>query len=253
MKKSFLIVLTTIFLCLSNIAFAKAEVITLYSYHNHPPFVTGANSGLTFELARQLNEQAAGRYLFQVSIVPRSRLNYYLKGWIKGECPSHECEDNWLVPWVNPKWGFIKGLRDNYLWHELFSDENVIVSHASNPWVYKSPESLKELVFAGMRGHRYVGIDDLVKTGDIIRIDGNRERDNLLKILEKRVDATVLPSSTMRYLFKNDLVISKQSRDLKVADTKHQKYIRYAMLPETRNDLLLLLKDIKLKELSLSS
>ena len=253
MKKSLLLILSVFCLCLSSVVTAKPETVTIYSYHNHPPFVTGPDSGLTYELARQLNEQAAGRYLFQVSIVPRNRLNHFLKGWIQGVCPSSECKQDWLVPWVNPKWGFIKGSRNNYLWHKLFSDANVIVSRASDPLVYLSPASLKGLVFAGMRGHHYVGIDDLVKTGEIKRIDGNRERDNLLKILHKRVDATVLPASTMEYLLANDQGIKMQAEQFKVGDKKHQSYVRQIMLPETRNDLLILLKSIKLQELSASN
>jgi hypothetical protein len=216
MNKSTLAIFYAICFCLSNMVAAQQEAITIYSYHNHPPFVTGKKSGLTYELAKQLNKQAAGRYLFEVSIIPRSRLNFYLKDWIQGACPNSECKQNWLVPWVNPKWGFIKGLRDNYLWHEQFSDANVIISRAHESWGYISPASLKGLVFAGMRGHHYVGIDDLVKSGDIKRIDGNRERDNLSKLLLQRVDATSLPRSTMAYLLENDPEIKAQAEQFKM-------------------------------------
>jgi polar amino acid transport system substrate-binding protein len=253
MNKLLLYILSVIYLCLSTTVAAQQEKITLYSYHNHPPFVTGINSGLTYELAKQLNKQASGRYLFEVSIIPRSRLNHYLKDWIHGACPNSECKQNWLVPWVNPKWGFIRGSRDNYLWHQQFTDANVIISRANESWNYISPASLKGLVFAGMRGHHYVGIDDLVKTGDIKRIDGNRERDNLFKLLHRRVDATLLPRSTMAYFLENDPEIKEQAEQFKIGNEKHHVYIRHIMLPETRSDLLSLIKNMPLKEPSTSN
>ena len=230
-------------------AASVAEKITLYSYHNHPPFVTAKGQGLTYDLAEKLNTLAAGKYDFQVKIVPRSRLNLFLKDWINGTCPSIECNKQWLVAWVNPKWGFIRGESNNYLWHSLFTDSNVIVSNTETNFNYEEPASLKGLVLAGMRGHRYVGIDDLVATGDITRIDGNRERDNLLKVLHKRVTATLLPNSTMQYLLSNDPIIKEQAGQFKISATKHQIYKRFIMLPSDREDIFTLLNSVPVSSL----
>jgi len=221
---------------------SHAETITIYSYHNHPPFVTGKSTGLTFDLADAL-QKAPGNYKFEVRLVPRARLNALLKNWIEGRCEDGSCDKNWLVPWVNPKWGFIKGPVDNYIWHELFDDSNSIVSHSDNPIDYKSPESLKGHLFAGMRGHRYVGIDDLVSRGEIKRVDGNRERDNLMKLLMKRVDATLLPTSTMQYLLNVDKTIQASAGKFSLASKKHQSYTRYMMVPGSRPDLLKVLQN----------
>lgn len=237
MNTKVLFILLVILGYFSNVAFATPETITIYSYHNHPPFVTGENKGLTYELADRLNGQATGKFQFQVRIIPRGRLNHYLKDWIAGSCPGPSCRQDWIVPWVNPKWGFIKGKRDNYLWHALLSDANVIVSRKKDEWRYLTPESLTGRVLGGMLGHRYVGIDALVQAGEIKRIDGNRERDNLLKVLHKRVDATLLPESTINYLLQNDPEIQRHADDFRVAEQKHQSYMRYIMLPEQRRDL----------------
>jgi len=249
MRKILSFVCTIITLAFSGLSMATPETILIYSYHNHPPFVTGSYKGLTYELAETLNKQAAGRYNFQVSIVPRSRLNYYLKNWIEGNCPEASCEQNWIVPWVNPKWGFIRGTRDNYLWHPLFTDSNVIVSLVTDSFIYNNPQSLKGRVLAGMRGHRYVGIDELVTSGEVTRIDGNRERDNIMKVLVNRVTATLLPASTMQYLLTNDKEIKAKAEQLKLADEKHQIYVRHLMLPETRTDLMQLIQAIPVQQL----
>jgi polar amino acid transport system substrate-binding protein len=237
MKKILILILAIIGVGLPSGASASAETISLLSYHNHAPFVTGPGRGLTFDLARMLNRQAAGRYLFQVKIIPRSRLNDSLKDWIAGTCPGKGCSQDWIVPWVNPKWGFIKGDHDNYHWKALFEDSNSIVSLSGDSFTYTAPDSLTGKVFAGMRGHHYVGIDELVTSGHITRIDGNRERDNLLKILHHRVTATLMPTSTLEYLLQQDSVLEEQADRFHVSVTKHQIYTRYLMLPETRLDL----------------
>lgn len=249
MKNIMLGLLIGFSLCANALAASSAEQVMLYSYHNHPPFVTAKGQGLTYDLADKLNVLAAGKYQFQVKIVPRGRLNLLLKDWISGKCPTTDCSQQWLVPWVNPKWGFIRGESDNYLWHSLFTDSNVIVSNTDTAFTYEEPASLKGLVLAGMRGHRYVGIDELVASGDITRIDGNRERDNLLKVLHKRVTATLLPNSTMQYLLSNDPSIKQQASQFKISATKHQLYQRFIMLPGNREDLLTLLKSADISQL----
>lgn len=238
MKHRIQVLLAVFSMVVSHFTVAAPETVTVYSYHNHPPFVTGPDSGYTFDLVRQLNREADGKVHFKVSIVPRSRLNHYLKAWISGKCPDVGCKQSWIVPWVNPKWGFIKGGRDNYLWRELFTDSNVIVSRREDRFEYTGPESLKGRALATMRGHRYVAIDDLVKTGDINRIDGNYERDNIIKLLRDRVDATLLPASTVNYYFEHDAEIQEQVSKLKVAEKHHRVYTRFVMMPETRKDLL---------------
>lgn len=245
MKKLQLLLITLVFLPLHAFA-GGAETINIYSYHNHPPFVTGKEQGWTYQLAKSLNQIAGNKVHFKVQIVPRSRLNHYLKGWIQGECPAEQCRQDWIVPWVNPKWGFIKGERNNYSWLELFEDSNAILTLKDNPIRYNGPESLKGHTLAGMRGHRYVGIDALVERGEVIRIDGNRERDNILKLLRGRVDATLLPTSTINYLLQQDRELNAAGDKLRIAEHKHQIYIRHLMLPETHTDLLDLIKTVNM-------
>ncbi|WP_027859379.1 type 2 periplasmic-binding domain-containing protein [Marinobacterium jannaschii] len=222
-----------------------AETIYIYSYHNHPPFVTKPGQGLTYKLADILRQQSGNQFDFKVKILPRPRLNAKIKHWIAGQCEKQSCAQDWLVPWVNPRWGFIKGPRDNYLWHELYAGSSSVLSHIDNPVDYQGPDSLQGKTFAGMRGHRYLGIDPLVSEGKIRRLDGNKERDNLMKILMKRVDATILPTSTINYFLRYDAVIKAESEKLLISDIKHQQFSRYIMLPETRPDLLRLVTQAK--------
>lgn len=221
----------------SAAAEALPKVVYLLSYHGHPPFVTGARQGQTYELAARLNAVAPAGVRVEVELLPRVRLNQRLQQWLDGRCPGTHCNDNWIVPWVNPKWGFVPASSDPYKWLPLADDANVIVSRREVALEYQQPASLDGMLLAGIRGHRYVGIDERVEAGLIDRIDSNVERDNLLMLLYKRVDAVLLPESTVRYFLANDPVLKEHADELYISRGKHQSYQRSMMLPSNRNDL----------------
>lgn len=179
-----------------------AETIHVYTYHIHPPFVTGDGVGQTFSLTSQLQAFAGGTYDFKVSQVPRSRLNMLLKSWVNGECKDKgnpACDDSWILLWVNQQWGFGGDPQGNFNWVGIAEDSNSIISLQSAKVVYENPASLTGLKYGGISGHKYIGIDDLVDAGKITRVDGSNERDNILKLYMKRVDVILLPTSTIRY------------------------------------------------------
>ncbi|MBF0138956.1 MAG: hypothetical protein HQL74_01615 [Magnetococcales bacterium] len=214
--------------------------IHLLSYHNHPPFVTGPEQGLTFDVAKSLTELAAGKWKFQVRIVPRSRLDLELKPWIQGQCTpptSAPCGDDWSVLWVNPSWGFGGPSENGFHWLKMFEDSNAIISLKESPVDYQTPESLRGLRFGGIRGHQYVGIDDLVTAGGIQRIDGNHERDNIMMLLLKRLDVLLLPTSTIHYFLTKDDAVRESAPKIHVAPVRHQYFWRHFLIPATRKDL----------------
>jgi len=227
---------------------ALAENINIYTYHDHPPFVTGKAEGLSYDLSHLLNEKAGESFKFDLHVIPRARLNMIMRNWIAGECPAPEnkCDDNWIIIWVDHHWGFGKEPMKHYYWITILNDSNSIISLTVNKVEYRNPTSLVGLTFGGMLGHKYVGIDNLVQKGVITRIDGTRERDNIFKLLKKRVDVILLPTSTIQYFISKDAIISKQSDELYIAPTKHQEYKRNFMVPKTRDDLKKFLESVDL-------
>ena len=233
---SFLLLLATF---VATPVWAAPEKIRLFTYHNHPPFVTGDRQGLSFDLGKHLNKKAPDRYLFEVTILPRNRLNVYLANWIQGKCPSatKACKNSWALLWVNPKWGFGNNPEKLLSWIRMVDDSNSIISSASKKVAYKNPDSLIGHRFGGVMGHKYLGIDSLVKKGKIVRIDGNSERNNIFKLLKKRIDVTLLPTSTIHYYLLEGKEFAKFSKDIHIAQTKHQSYSRNFMFPPNRIDL----------------
>jgi hypothetical protein len=225
----------------------SAETIQVYTYHIHPPFVTGDEVGQTFELAAQLQAAGGDKYQFTVSQVPRSRLNLILNSWVNGDClrgATSGCATNWILLWVNQKWGFGSEPLANFNWVGIAEDSNSIISLQSSKVDYQTPASLSGLKYGGIAGHKYLGIDELVAAGKITRIDGSNERDNILKLYKKRVDAILLPTSTINYFMRKDPLISGFADELFIADTKHQSYSRNIMLPKSRSDLFDLIKTV---------
>lgn len=248
MKKEIIFSVISLLFLLSSFAVQgplAAETIHVYTYHIHPPFVTGDDIGQTFSLTSQLQASAGSTYDFKVSQVPRSRLNMLLKSWANGECKEKanpDCDDAWILLWVNQKWGFGSDPQGNFNWVGIAEDSNSIISLQSAKVVYEDPASLAGLKFGGISGHKYVGIDDLVATGKIFRIDGSNERDNIIKLYMKRVDVILLPTSTIRYFISNDPLIAGFADQLFIAQKKHQEFSRNIMIPKNRDDLLNLVR-----------
>ena len=243
-------IIAFLLLLVTSVSVSAGGVVTVYTYHNHPPFITDEGQGLTYDLVDRLNAIGVDGMQFEVQVVPRSRLNMLLASWVSGECRETRCDDNWIVPWVNPKWGFGAEPQINFGWVRQLQDANEIISRSDAPVDYREPDSLTGKIFGGIRGHRYVGIDDLVASGAISRIDGNNERNNLLKLLMGRIDTTLLPRSTVEYYTQHDEVIAPLGNELYIASKAHQQYWRHLMFPAARGDLRRLLQQFSVSTLA---
>lgn len=223
------LILFFIFFIFIGRAFA-VEQIDLLTYHNHPPFITKPNQGLTYDLASFLNESGKKRYHFNVKVLPRKRLNLQITE-----------SDAWIVLWGNPLWFGDKN-ETAYKWIKILEDENAIISLMDNKVEYNDPESLIGHDFGGIRGHRYVGIDNLVKDGLINRINGDHEKNLLRVLLAGRLDVILLPKSTILYFMKTmDL-----ESTVYIASNAHQKYWRNLMVPHSQQALQEFLQSLSL-------
>jgi len=238
MKK---LIFTAVMIFLSLSLFAK-EQINVYTYHNHAPFIINEKLGLTHELIKKLNQN--DEFDFKLKVIPRSRLNYILKPWISKKCETKRCANNWIVLWVNHKWGFGKDSLENFSWTPLLNDSNAIISSNTKKFEYTKPEDLIGKGLAGIAGHKYVGIDDLVKAGKIKRINGSNEVDNLKVVLANRVDVTLLPKSAFDYYQKTNSEFS----NLYVSKVPHQSYMRNIMTNRQNKLLVKYLNSLKLGE-----
>jgi len=177
-------------LLLTSFISKAAEIIPMWTYYKTLPFsLSQDKKDITHYLARYLSKASKGKWLFKPVYIPRKRIELYLLSGKKG-----------IVAWVNPTW-FNDVSEQNYNWSQaIVFDKNLIISNASNPILYQSPESLIGLRFGGVIGHKYQGIDELVSSGAIYREDSSTFAQNIKKLSHKRLDVTLIPESELPYL-----------------------------------------------------
>jgi ABC-type amino acid transport substrate-binding protein len=202
---------------------ALAETVSIYTYHNHPPFIIDAGKGLSYEFVDFLNKKSKGNPSFKIEVVSRAQLDKAIAA------PDF----SGAVAWVNPAW-FKDKDRTTYLWSgQLTDDANVILSNASQKIEYKDPSSLKGKQFGGISGHNYAGIDELVSAGAVKREDADKERSNLRKLEAGRIDVTLLPRSTANYLLHEMDLTGK----IYVAPTAQSTYTRHVLVSKKNPEL----------------
>lgn len=230
---------------------AGAESIKLYLYHQQPPFVIGEprdQRGLMFDLSELLNRHALPDTRFEPALRPRSRLNRELAPWISGECPgsASSCENNWMVFWVTPAWGWGAQAEQRFLWVDLFQDQDLIISGASRPIEYQGTSSLLGHSFAAMRGNYYPqGVEELMQQGRIARLDGNSQRSVLLRVARARADVGLMQRSAFDYYLAQDAELSSLRDQLYIARQPFEAFTLQVMIPADRPDLQQFLQEQK--------
>ena len=179
------------------------EVVTLWSYYDHPPFVTSAadKKGLSYDFVEMLNLFSENQdYQYKLEVVPRKRLDSYLEQGQKG-----------AVLWVSPLF-FADPKREKYHWTQaLMKDEQSFISSSKTPFIFDGPESLMQadFVLGGLRGHIYHGIQEEIDAGKIIRSDVSYVKQNIGMLLKNRVDCFLIPYTTMKY-FEKEMKLSNK-------------------------------------------
>jgi len=199
-------------------AASSAELITLLTYHKVPPFITGNQTGLTYDLADFLTRKSGKRFVFQVQVLPRKRLDMLLK------------QDDIMVPWVTPIWFSTVAIKKFKWSNPVMQDGSIYIWKSDHDRSFLKPEDLKGHRLGGVRGYRYVQIDPLVSKGDIRRIDVSTELQLLKMLIEKRVDVSIIPYSAGRFL------IQKENWKKDFSYAVHNRFLRHIMTNTSNNE-----------------
>ncbi|WP_413290328.1 substrate-binding periplasmic protein [Bdellovibrio sp. HCB337] len=191
-------------------AAVAVERVEFATHYDHPPFILDIKdqTGLVFDLANYLSKQSKGRYEFQVTFVPRERLQNYL---VK--------KQKVVIPFVSPKW-FDDVDQSRYLWTGiLLMDQNVVVTLAKKKFEYKGPDSLTGKTMGYVLGHKMPAIEPLVNQGKIKREESPSMIGNFKKLVEGRVDFVVTGEMIAKDLIAREnwqirLSISKEPIDV---------------------------------------
>ncbi len=208
---------------LAAVTSAKAEAperIELLTYHTHEPFITGDHSGLTYDLADFLNAHGGEAYRFHVVPTSRPRIDRIVE----------QGKKRGVIPWVNPVW-FKDPKRKIHLWSDvvLMWDGNAIISHQRRPVDYRGPEVLDGMVFGGIGGHVYAGIDDFIKDGGTLRrVNADNHAENIEKLRRGDIDAMLMPGSGARFTIRK----AGLTEELYVSPSPHSTYDRRLLITQ---------------------
>lgn len=174
---------------------ADKKLIAVYFYHAKPPLLINqtAKLGLYFDFVKYLNSRSE-LYQFELVYMPRKRINNMLQQeTLQG-----------LVVGVNPTW-FKDKKETKYFWtSRLFTDRDEVISLNSKPITFDSPKSLHGLVFGGVRGFYYFGIDEAIAQNHIRRVDTADEVSLFSMLQHQRIDAAVVSRSTFNYVIREN-------------------------------------------------
>lgn len=194
-----------------------AKDVSVWVYHAFPPFIVSREdkTGISYDFVEALNEMSEEQYRFNIEVIPRQRLNYRLQDGVPG-----------IVLWANPEW-FEDQKKTNFLWSApILRDRNVVVSPKVSALEYDGPHSLGGTTLIGVRGHRYVGIDPLIKQGILERIDLSSEEALLQFIAQGRGNVGIVPQSAVQYFMQKQALADR----LYISDQPHSIYSRYILV-----------------------
>lgn len=194
---------------------SHAREVELCFYHSFEPFILKTEDsvpteGLSADLVSYLNSIQT-KYQFKGTLYPRKRMDQNL---LKGE----EC----IVPWVIPSW-FVPDIRDNVEWLEpYYPDSLEVLSHTDDPINYHDPEVLIGKRVGWVAGWKWKGIDPLKDNGQIEADNVASPRQNFMKLIRKRVDATLVHGASFAYFSKT----IRGSRSIYRSPIPHSKFSR---------------------------
>ncbi|WP_085907224.1 hypothetical protein [Kiloniella majae] len=191
---------------------AKAETYTLYSYHPVPPFITGENQGLTYELVQELESLSKGQHSFNIQVVPRKRLNELIK------------TETIIVLWANPRW-FKEIMPSQTFWSDrIMLDTSVYVWEATNTKSYKSPNDLIGASFGGIKNYKYNNIEVLLTKKQARRTDADNDWQLTQMLLSGRIDVAIMLEINACNLIKKHQLFEK------INLAEHNSFDRKVML-----------------------
>lgn len=198
-------------LCLWLQPVAASTVVTLYAYHQSPPFVINADTetGLNYDLLQVLQQEMGDQVQLQLQLISRPALNQRLAA----KLPV-------IALWTNPAWFATQDLP--YLWSgTLFSDREVFVSPQQSQNIRQLSELTGSRVGA-IRGYSYPGLNELVAAGKVQRIDADSDKENLARLLENQLDHVVITRSSFLYYGRQTEYLGK----LKINGQPYEGYRR---------------------------
>lgn len=168
---------------------ARPLVVTAFNTYAHPPFVED-HRGLAADVVAYLNHRLAGSYRIRLETIPRSRL-------MRLHLADPQSFDG-IVLFLHPR--FVDDAdQTKFLWTEaLMQDANVLVFRGPVAPPVHHLNNLAGMRFGGTLDARYKGLDELVSSQLITRVDASSVVVSLRQLEAGRVDFTQTNAMAVR-------------------------------------------------------
>ncbi len=203
----------------------NANVFTLYTYHDKPPYYENNHHGeastpppgIYKALVDYLNSKQSN-WVIKLAFQPRKRLESQLNA---NRLPGG-------IIGVNPVW-FKDKEKSRYLWSPPFmQDKDVVVTRKSDAFDYQHPNDLVGMRLALPRGLYFWGVTELVNANKIEVYETSSDVQDLQMVLLNRADATITSALTFQH-FSRALF---KANDFAVLATPHDKFERMILFPK---------------------
>lgn len=208
--------LLVVFLSLLPVLCLAQQPVEVWTYHLTPPFKVNASQGLSQDFVDLLNDDPAnaGRFRFQLTELPRKRLDLQLERGSPG-----------VLLWATPQF-FTAELTANARWTQaLLHDQQSFVSLPDLAFEYDRPRSLKGLILGGVLGYRYEGLEKEIASGAIRRQNVHTDLQNLQKLLSGRIHTLLIAQSTLLYYRQ-----SEKLGDLYISEKPLYQFTRHLLI-----------------------
>ena len=219
----FRFVLTCWFCVVTTNALAATR-LTIYAYHQAPPFIINAETetGLNYDIVRELAKLLGEQYQLDLQIISRPSLNARLAA----DQPT-------IVLWANPAW--FQAKDKPYHWSPaLFVDREIFVSPYDKETKIDQLIDLKGKTIGGIQGYKYPGVDELIHQKQVQRIDASSDKENLGRLLDQSVDLIVITRSSFLYYGRQQQFLGK----MKVVGQPYPSYKRQILITQHYTELL---------------
>ena len=210
-------------LCLWFHTVSASTTVTLYAYHQAPPFVINADTdtGLNYDLVRALQQEMGDEVQLRLQLISRPELNQRFKE----QLPT-------IALWANPAW--FGSPKPPYLWSgTLFSDREVFVSPLQQNQKIQQLTDLSGARLGAIRGYSYPGLNEVIAEGKVQRIDADSDKENLALLLENRLDHVVITRSSFLYYGRQKQYLGK----LKISGQPYPAYRRQLLFTDHYRDI----------------
>ena len=177
---------------LAAAAWARADVVNVYTGANFAPLMLADGRGLYPDLVAYLNLRKVGGHTYVLRFIPRKRLQVKLEeGTLDG-----------LVIGMMPEW-LADPRQTKYLWTAPFdSDRIALLSLAARPVNPQVPRTLHGASVGLTAGYVYPGLESWLAKSRLKASAGMGDEKNIEKLLLGRVDCVLVGEAIARYYIK---------------------------------------------------